>query len=92
MAKRKSSKPTSGQRIQVKDGVTMPEFPELVIGGWTGTVLETQGRGAAMKVILEWDDPILEKLPQDYREQCEAQHMLYAMACLPADDVEPTAE
>lgn len=87
MAKRRSSKPSAGQRIRVNDGVVMPEYPDVLIGGWTGMVLETQGRGEAAKVILEWDDAALEAMPTAYREQCESQNMLYTMACLPMSDV-----
>jgi len=92
MAKRRSSKPKSGQRIQVKDGIEMPEFPGLVIGGWCGTVLETQGRGATSKVIVEWDDAAMEAMSDDYKQQCESQSLFYGMACLPADNVEISAE
>lgn len=87
MAKRRSSKPKAGQRVRIKDDVTMPEYPEIAIGGWTGMVLETQGRGADTKVILEWDDPVLEAMPAEYREKCESQNLLYTMACLPMTDV-----
>lgn len=87
MAKRRSSKPNAGQRVRVNPGVTMPEYPNVSIEGWTGMVLETQGRGAAAKVILEWDDPALEAMPVEYREECESQNMLYTMACLPLSDV-----
>lgn len=87
MAKRRSSKPSAGQRVRVNDGVTMPEFPDLSIGGWTGMILETQGRGSSAKVILEWDDAALDSMPQKYREQCEGQNILHTMACLPMNDV-----
>ncbi|QDT33185.1 MULTISPECIES: hypothetical protein [Thalassoglobus] len=87
MAKRKSSKPSAGQRVRVNEGVCMPEYPDVIIESWTGMVLETQGRGATSKVILEWDDAALEAMPASYREQCESQNMLYTMACLPMSDV-----
>ena len=73
--------------MRVNDGVHMPESPDMAIGGWTGMVLETQGRGADAKVILEWDDPALEAMPEEYKEQCESQNMLHTMACLPMSDV-----
>ncbi len=88
MANKKSSKPKAGDQIQVKEGIAMPEFPDLMIAGWTGIVLETQGRGATMKVILEWDDTTLNKMPDDYKAHCETQQMFHAMACLPIDTVD----
>jgi hypothetical protein len=87
MAKKRGTKPGVGQRVRVNDGVTMPEFPHLVIGGWTGMVLETQGRGADSKVILQWDESVSAALPDDYRKHCESQGLFYEMACLPASAV-----
>lgn len=87
MPRGKTSKPAPGQRIRVNDGVTMPEFPALSIAGWTGTVLETTGSGSKLKVILEWDNATLTSLPDDYRQHCEAQGLVYGMACLPGSDV-----
>ncbi|TWT55273.1 hypothetical protein KOR42_29000 [Thalassoglobus neptunius] len=87
MAKRRSSKPTAGQRVRVNDGVSMPEYPELDISGWTGVVMETQGRGATAKVILNWSDEALESMSNEYREMCDSQNMLYSMACLLMSDV-----
>lgn len=90
MAKRQAAKLAAGHRIRVNDGVTMPEFPHLVIGGWTGMVMETAGRGPATKVILKWDESVVERIPDDYRKHCEAEGLFHEMACLPAADV--TAE
>ncbi|MCA8998573.1 MAG: hypothetical protein KDA80_16355 [Planctomycetaceae bacterium] len=89
MAAAKKPKPTPGGRIQVNDGVNMPEFPDLPIGGWTGTVLETTGSGSKMKVILEWDDACLAAMPAEFKEQCESQGLMYSMACLTSADVTP---
>ena len=88
MPRGKTAKPTPGQHVKVTDGVTMPEFPDLAISGWTGKVMETTGSGAKMKVILEWDAATLPSIPDSYRQQCEAQGLLYSMACLPAADIE----
>src|SRR5262245_18850130 len=55
MAKSKSSKLSAGTPIRVNQGVTMPEFPQVDISGWTGAVSESQGRGADIKYIVEWD-------------------------------------
>ena len=87
MPRGKSPKPAPGQRVTVNDGVTMPEFPDLSIAGWSGTVLETSGSGSKMKVILQWDDAALAEMPDHYRDHCESQGLVFAMACLPAADI-----
>jgi hypothetical protein len=87
MAKSKSSKLGAGTKVRVNDGVAMPEFAEIDISGWTGAVAESQGRGADIKYIVEWDAGTLARMPSSYREHCDA-HGLYAgMACLSGSDV-----
>ncbi len=65
----------------------MPEHPEVDISGWTGTVVEAQGRGATLKYIIEWDATALGAMPDSYRRQCEDAQLYYGMACLPAADL-----
>jgi hypothetical protein len=91
MAKSKSSKLGVGTQIRVNDGVTMPEFPQVDISGWTGAISESQGRGADIKYIIEWDAGTCARMPADYVKHCE-QHGLYAgMACLPGRDLSAPA-
>lgn len=88
MPKAKSSKPVAGQRVRVRSGVTMPEFPDLSIAGWNASVVEATGSGAKLKVYLQWDEEAVAALPQSYREHCEAGGLELTMACLPGTAVE----
>mgnify|MGYP006969360264 FL=1 len=65
----------------------MPESANVDIGGWTGVVTETKGRGAQLKLIIEWDQATLDRMPDDYRKSCEDTGLFYGMACLSAADV-----
>ncbi len=87
MAKSKSSKLGAGTRIRVNDGVAMPEFDDVDISGWTGAVAESQGRGADIKYIVEWDAHSMDRMPESYRQHCEANGLFAGMACLPGSDV-----
>jgi hypothetical protein len=91
MAKRKA-KLASGMQIRVRPGVFMPEFESLDIGGWTGMVLETTGKGADQKVILEWSPQCLSQMPDDYVRHCESQGLFHGMACLPLSALDDPAE
>jgi hypothetical protein len=88
MAKRKPSKLAAGAAIRVRDGVLMPEFAELPIGGWSGRVVESTGSGDKLKYIVEWDAPTQDRIPDAYKQQCESQGLCTDMACLVAADVE----
>ena len=87
MAKSKSSKLSAGTLIRVNDGVAMPEFPEVDISGWTGAVSESQGRGADIKYIVEWDAATSQRMPAPYVDHCEQNGLYAGMACLKAGDL-----
>ena len=88
MAKR-SHKLSVGDPVRVLPGTTMPEFDNLHIDGYEGTVLEVRGRAAQKKYIVKWSDETLAGLPEDYVAACEQGQLASDMACLKADRVEP---
>ena len=88
MAKKGASKLTGGSAVRVKEGVCLPEFPDISIAGWTGEVMETKGRGATLQYIIQWDAATVDAMPQSYRDHCEEQGLFYEMVCLPKDEVE----
>ena len=88
MAKKKAARgPGAGTRIRVRDGVTIPEFPSVSCGGWTGVIIDVSGKENPQYVI-EWDGDSLQRMPKSYIEECEQKHLLYSMACLAADALE----
>ena len=87
MAKKQSSRLKEGAAVRVRDGVQMPEYPDVEISGWTGTVVETRGRGADLKCFVEWDTATLQIIPASYREHCERQGLYHGMVCLAGSDV-----
>ncbi|MCA9087393.1 MAG: hypothetical protein KDA90_02035 [Planctomycetaceae bacterium] len=87
MAKRKA-KLSAGDRVTIRPEVRMPEFESLVIGGWSGMIMEMQGRGAAQKIILEWDEAALQQMPAEYQSHCESQGLFHGYACIPLADIE----
>lgn len=88
MAKKGASSLSSGTNVRVKDGVSLPEFPEISIAGWTGEVMETKGRGAAVQYIILWDEQTVDAMPQTYRDHCEEHGLTHEMVCLPKGDVD----
>ncbi len=88
MAKKKVSGGLEGSRIRVKPGVNSPEFPEISLAGWTGSIVETSGKPPEQKVIIEWDAQTLSGMPADYISKCESGQLYHMMASLGSDDVE----
>lgn len=88
MAKKKASGGLEGSRIRVKAGVFSPEFPEISLAGWTGSVFETTGKPPEQTAIIEWDAATLSTMPADYISRCESGQLYYMMASLRVDDIE----
>jgi hypothetical protein len=90
MARKKASDALPiGTRIRVKPGTTVPEFPELTCGGWTGTIADSSGKKPDTKYIVEWDDPTLALLPESYVKLCESRGLYHRMVCLDEGVLEP---
>lgn len=90
MSAPKPAKLAAGSPIRIKPGVTIPEFPDVEAGGWTAMVVETKGKGADMKCIVEWDDATISRIPQSYKDHCEKIGLYYMMACFAMTDIDPS--
>ena len=62
-----------GSRVRVKAGTTDPDFPDLPLGGWTGTVREIDRTAHPASYLVEWDRHTLRHIDPAYRSRCEGQ-------------------
>lgn len=85
MAKKAANQLTPGTHIRVKPGTPAPEFPDVVMDGWTGAICESSGAKANPQYIIEWDADTVSRMPATYRQACETQGLLFTMACLKRD-------
>lgn len=88
MAKKKATGGLEGSCVRVKPGINSPEFPEISLAGWTGTVVEVSGKPPAHSVIVEWDATTLASMPADYVAKCESQQLYHLMASLSGESIE----
>jgi hypothetical protein len=91
MTNKKIAKLSVGTRIQVRTGVHSPEMPDVECDGWSGTIVDTSGKKADPKYIIEWDQVTLESLTTPYVEKCEEMGLYYRMACFEGTELEPVA-
>lgn len=84
----KKIKLASGAKVRLKPDVKIPEVPEVDAEQWTGTVVETKGRGASLQYIIEWDEQTEAAMPKEFLDACEQSGLFYKMACLPHTDIE----
>ena len=60
-----------GDGVRVKPGTTDPDFPDIPLGGWAGTVREVDRRSAPPTYLIEWDRHTLGQMHPVYRKRCE---------------------
>jgi len=92
-AKRKKNPPTPpaftvGQQVRVRRGVQDADYPDLPLGGWTGTVVQVN-RLTPPTYLIEWDRRTLEDADPVYRKRCERDGLDFNQCCLGEDDIEP---
>jgi len=79
----------AGQAVRVREGVASPEFPEVLLSGWSGTIEEVAARKTPPAYLIEWDGRTLEALPSGYSDRCEQQGLYFKMMWLSESDLEP---
>jgi hypothetical protein len=60
-----------GDRVRVKYGVTDPDFPDIPLGGWAGTITEVDQRGRFPMYLIEWSQSTLDNMHPIFRKRCE---------------------
>ena len=77
-----------GDSVRVKDGVRVPDYETLCIGGWQGRVTACPEAGPD-DICIEWDSVTLAGMPREYIEESEREGYGYEDMTLAADDVLP---
>jgi hypothetical protein len=66
-----------GDKVRVKSGVSDPDFPDMPLGGWTGTVTEIIEHDGQINCVFKLDDRTLKNLHPVYRKRCERDGLDY---------------
>ncbi len=59
-----------GDKVRVSSGVSDPDYDDLTIGGWAGTIAEVQN-GTPPTLLVRWTKQTLKKQSPIYRKRCE---------------------
>lgn len=78
-----------GDRVRVRRGVTDPDFPDLPIGGWAGTVAEVDARSSPPTYLVRWSRETLLAVHPVHRKRAERDGFEIGEMWLGADDLEP---
>jgi hypothetical protein len=59
-----------GAKVRVKSGVTVPDFEDIPLGGWTGTITGVEQADDQITYEIEWDERTLAGMHPVYRKRC----------------------
>jgi hypothetical protein len=79
----------AGTRVRVKPGTADPNYPEIPLGGWAGTIQEVDSRSAPPTYLIEWNRHTLDHIHPVYRKRCERDGFELERMWLGEDDIEP---
>jgi hypothetical protein len=78
----------SGTPVRVKSGTTDPDFSDIPLGGWAGTIREVDQRAHSPTYLIEWTQKTLDQLHPVYRKRCERDGLEFEIMWLGEDDIE----
>ena len=78
-----------GDKVRVKHGVRDPDFPDIPLGGWAGTVKEVHRAEGETTFLVAWDRPTLKGMHPIYKKRCERDGLELESMWLGEDDLEP---
>lgn len=78
----------TGERVAVRCGTADPDFPDMRLDGWTGTIVDVDRQTFPILYLVQWSQGALGSLPPDYRDRCESEDMLFDRMWLLGDDLE----
>ncbi len=74
-----------GDKVRVKHGVIDPDFPDIPLGGWSGTVKAVEQADCEIK----WDKRTLRGIHPVYRKRCERDDFDPGTMWLGVEDLDP---
>ena len=80
---------TRGQPVRVKAGVHDPDFPELDLSGWTGTILDVEADSLHVNCEVAWTADTLRRIDSDFRDRCDEEGLAFDSIWLYESDLEP---
>ena len=82
---------SQGCRVRVKIGVMDPDFPDVPLGDWTGTVSQVPSGGCA-SYLVRWSPETLENVHPACRDYCEKEDITFDKMWLLDGDLEPVCD
>jgi hypothetical protein len=76
-------------KVRVKAGVPDPDFPDIPLGGWTGTITEIIEHKGRVNCVFELDERSLAGIHPIFKQRCEIDGLDYKLMGVSQEDIEP---
>ena len=78
-----------GDKVRVKSGMIDPDFPDIPLGGWSGTVTEVEQADDQITYEIKWNKRTLNGMHPVYLKRCERDGFEMETMWLGEEDIEP---
>jgi len=78
-----------GDKVRVKPGISDPIFPDMPLGGWSGSVTEIIKDHGQINCLFKLDDRTLASIHPIYRKRCDRDGLDFETMSLGEEDIEP---
>jgi hypothetical protein len=78
-----------GAKVRVRSGITVPEFQDIPLGGWTGSISGIMQSEDEITYEIEWDERTLDGMHPVYRKRCARDDCEVEIMWLGEEDLDP---
>jgi hypothetical protein len=78
-----------GDKVRVKLGVRDPDFADIPLGGWAGSVKQIEQAEGQATILIAWNRATLRGMHPIYKKRCERDGLELESMWLGDEDVEP---
>jgi hypothetical protein len=78
-----------GDKVRVKPGVSDPDYPDMPLGGLSGTITEIIEHEGQINCVFELDERTLAHIHPIYQQRCEIDGLDYGSMGLSQEEIEP---
>src|SRR5436305_14950284 len=78
-----------GMKVRVRLGVRDPDFADIPLGGWAGTVKEIERAKGETTYLIAWDRDTLRGMHPVFKKRCERDGLELESMWLGDEDLEP---
>src|SRR3984885_7245174 len=78
-----------GDQVRVKPDMMDPDYADIPISGWAGTIREVDPRSNPPTYQIEWNKHTLDHMHPVYRNRCKRDDLEWERMWLCESDVEP---